>query len=214
MARQRSVTLSRNSDILRDLQKFSKFSVQQSKMNSLDFLVPMYVGASSVELQSFGRTCKQEMTEVCVLVFHCNNRESSHDDDLLPFFHSNPELSEIFKIISNNDNEPEQRKKIAVARYLSCITFMETNREFRGPNDRRLHADNNTYCYSEGTWMKRLYKAVSSRYQNDDVDYTAPLWGDSCNQAVLRRMPKGTPIDSPLFHGFPDIIIKYGSRRK
>ena len=44
--------------------------------------------------------------------------------------------------------------------------------------------------------MKRLYKAVSSHYQNDAVHYTAPLWGDSCNQAVLRRMPKGTP---PLF---------------
>ena len=27
--------------------------------------------------------------------------------------------------------------------------------------------------------------------------------------AVLRRMPKGTPVGSLLFHGLPDIIIKY-----
>ena len=204
-------------DILRDLQKikFSRFSSTATQnefarlpgSNVYIYQHKEYTRASSVELQSFGRACEEEMTEVCVPVFHCNDRESGHDD-LLPFFHSNPELSEIFKIINSSDNEPEQRK-VSIARYLNCVAFVETNGEFRDPNDRRFHADNNRYCYSEDTWTRRLYEAVPFRYRNDDVDYTAPLRGDSCNQAVLRRMPKGTPIDSLLFHGSPDIIIKY-----
>ena len=205
-------------DILRDLQKikFSKFSgtaVQNEfarlpGSNVYIYQHKEYMQASSVELQSFGRACEEEISEACVPVFQCNNPDSGHDDDLLPFFHSNPELSEIYKIISNSNNEPQQRK-VAVARYLDCVTFVETNREVRDVNDRRFHADNNTYYYSKDTWTKRLFEAVASRYRDDNVDLTAPLRGDSCNQAVLRRMPKGTPIDSLLFHGSPDIIIKY-----
>ena len=43
------------------------------------------------------------------------------------------------------------------------------------------------------------------------VDYTASLRGDSANQAVLKRMPIGMPINTLLFHGSPDILIKYRS---
>ena len=79
--------------------------------------------ASRVELQSFGRVCEEKITEVCVPVFQCNNREEfAHDDDLLRFFHSNPELSEIYKIISNSNNEPQQRI-IAVARYVPGLCY-------------------------------------------------------------------------------------------
>lgn len=51
--------------------------------------------------------------------------------------------------------------------------------------------------------------AVASRYHDDNVEYTADLRGNSCNQAVLQRMPKGTPINSLIFHGSPDMLIKY-----
>jgi len=136
-------------------------------------------------------------------VFDCGE-ERGHDDDLLPFYHSNPELLEIYKIISSDEEPPQRKARVLI--YLNCVNLVEAGGNLRCNNDRRFHTDDNCYIYSEDTWTKRLFEAVVSRYQNDDIDYTAPFQGPSCTQAVLKRNPKGTP---KAFHSSPDIIIKH-----
>ena len=96
-----------------------------------------------------------------------------------------------------------------VERYLGCVSYVDLNKEYRDVDDQRFSTDHNVFCYNEDTWTKRLYAAVATRYSNDYVEYTAPLRGKSCNDAVLQKMPKGTPIDCLIFHGSPDILIKY-----
>lgn len=207
-------------EILRDLIhiKFSKLSstavqnefVRIPSSNIFIYQHKEYMQAHNVEIQNFVRACQDEITEESVPVFQCSVEESGHDDDLLPFFHSNPQLCEIYRFIGSRNEEPPQRKA-TIKRYLDCVTYMETNMgEFIDVNDnKRFHADNNKYHYTEDTWSKRLFEAVASRYPEHDIDYTATLRGNSCNQAILRRMPKGTPLESLMFHGSPDIIINY-----
>ena len=167
------------------------------------------VAASGVELESFGRICEKGIGEKATAVFRCDSEECGHDDDLLPFFHSNPELLTIYPLISNNVEEPQPRKD-KIQRYLNCISFVEDRSDLGCSSDqRRFHADNYSYVYAEDTWTKRLFEAVSSRYQSSKVEYTAPFRGRSCMQAVLKRMPKGTPIDTLMFRGSPDIIMKH-----
>jgi len=46
------------------------------------------MAASTAELRCFGRVYDEEITEVARPVFHCDGHNRDHDDDLLPFFHS------------------------------------------------------------------------------------------------------------------------------
>ena len=167
------------------------------------------MSASSAEVAYFGRVCEEDITEVSVHITHsCEKETPGHDDDLLPFYHANPELVGIYKDIASSDVSEE--RNTTVRRYLDCISYVEGNKMIRSnTDDRRFVADNCTYHYIEDTWTKRLFEAVVSRFKHDDVEYTASYRSRSCNRAVLKRMPEGMPNDSLLFHGSPDIIIQY-----
>ena len=203
-------------EILSDLQaiKFSKLS--GSAIQNEFIRIPgshMYVykhkehkQANTIEFANFERACEKEVLEVHKVVFHCKGGDESHDD-LLPFFHSNPELTNIYKTITDSTNDAHRKAKIE--KYLSNIEYVELNRECRDDDDRRFHADHNMFCYNEDTWTKRLFVALSSRYHDHQMEYTAHLRGNSCNDAILQKMPKGTSGESLLFHGSPDMMIKH-----
>jgi len=55
-----------------------------------------HVQASEVELASFGQVREEEIAETVKPVFNCGE-EHGHDDDLLPFYHSNTELYKIMR---------------------------------------------------------------------------------------------------------------------
>ena len=69
------------------------------------------MAASNVELTNFQRACVGEMVEVHKPVFLCKKNEESHNDDLLPFYHSNPELIDIYNLICD-DSEDQERHKV------------------------------------------------------------------------------------------------------
>ena len=204
-------------NILEDLHtiEFSKLSgstVQNKFIRILDSRVYIYQHkdheqANGIEFANFARACGKEVTEVCQVVFRCKGGDESHDDDLLPFFYSNPQLTDIYKMIARSTNDVHRKAKID--NYLSSIDYVESSREFRGDDDQRFHVDHNKYYYNEDTWAKRLFVALSSRYHDLQVQYTADLRGNSCNDAILQKMPEGTPRESLLFYGSPDVIIKH-----
>ena len=107
------------------------------------------------------------------------NPEKYRDDDLLPFFNSNPELSEIYEAIGNTSDD--ELRKEAARKYLDCVTYVESCGEYRDDDDRKFHTDGNTFYYSEDTWTRHLFEAVTSHYSNDKVEYLAHLQGSSCN---------------------------------
>ena len=164
-----------------------------------------YMQANHVKLSNIERACG-EIQEAHIPVLYCDASTPSHDDDLLPFFYSNRELNQVYQIFSDNSDEP---RKSVLTSCIENISHVEATGDYRTKDDERYYRDHNLYCYAEDTWTMRLYVAVSSRFYNDSVDYTANLRGDSANQAVLKRMPPGTPISTLLFHGSPDILIKY-----
>ena len=204
-------------NILKDLHtiKFSKLSgsaVQNEFIRIPGSYVYVYQHkdheqASGVEFANFGRACGKDVNEECQAVFHCNGDDESHDDDLLPFFYSNPVLTDIYEKIASSTNDVHRKAK--VDNYLNNINYVESNREFRGDDDRRFHLDHNKYYYSEDTWTKRLVVALSFRYTDHQVQYVADLRGNSCNDLILQKMPVGTPSEILLFYGSPDAIIKH-----
>ena len=52
--------------------------------------------ASNVTFTNIVRASKQEVTEICEGVWKCKEG-NNHDEDLLPFFLSNPELHMYYK---------------------------------------------------------------------------------------------------------------------
>ena len=106
-------------EILSDLQtiKFSKLSgsaVQNEfiKIPGSHVYVYQYKEhrqANTIEFTNFGRAYEKEVLEVHKVVLHCKGGDESHDDDLLPFFHSNPELINIYKTIANNTNDVHRK---------------------------------------------------------------------------------------------------------
>lgn len=119
-------------EILADLQliKFSRLSVSAVQnefvripgSNVYIYQHKEYMQASSVEFKNIERACAKEIIEVHKPVFLCKRNEESHDDDLLPFFHSNPELTDIYTIISNNSDD-EQRKAV-IKNFLNCVAYV------------------------------------------------------------------------------------------
>jgi len=69
------------------------------------------MAGNTAELQSFGRACAEEINEVTTLVFHYDSHNCDHDDDLLLFYYSNPELSVIYKMINSKEKEHHKEKR-------------------------------------------------------------------------------------------------------
>ena len=115
-----------------------------------------------MKLSDIGRASK-EIMETHVPVLSCGN-EASHDDDLLPFFYSNHDLSQVYQILSINSDESRKSK---LTSYISSINYVETTKDYRTDDDKRFFIDHNLYCYSEDTWTKRLYAAISFRYSDE-----------------------------------------------
>ena len=53
-----------------------------------------------MKLSYIERVCGKEIRETHIPVFDCNNEDVLHDDDLLPFFFSNPELTRVYPILA------------------------------------------------------------------------------------------------------------------
>jgi len=123
-------------EVLSDLQsiKFSKLS--KSAIQNEFIRIPgsplyiyqhkEHIQASNVEFWSFGKACSKEVSEMHKPVFWFKRDDESHDD-LLPFFYSNPELTDIYKVISKNSNDVKRKTKIE--KYLSDVTYVELHRE-------------------------------------------------------------------------------------
>ena len=184
--------------------------VQISNSYVYVYLHKEYMQANDVTFTNIQRACKKNIIETRKYVYHCQEGENSegHDDDLLPFFYSNTELAEHYRMIISSTSDVQRRTKIQ--KYLDCVTYVESYGECRDDDDERFCSDHNMYYYIEDTWTKRLFRAVAFRYHVFySVEYTAHLRGRTCNSVVLQRMPKGTPLGSLLFHGSPDILMKH-----
>lgn len=201
--------------ILADLQliKFSNLStlavqnefVRIPKLNVYVYQHREYMQAGHVKLSYIERACRKDIRETHIPVFYCNNEDVSHDD-LLPFFFSNPDLTHVYPEPAKCSDQP---RKSMLNSCISCTDYVESSGDYQSSNDKRFTKDHNLFCYTEDTWTMRLFIAVVSQFYNDHVDYTALLRGDSCNQAVLQRMPAKTPINTLLCYGSPDILIKH-----
>ena len=90
----------------------------------------------------FGRACEEDITEVSVHVTHfCEKETPGHDDDLLPFYHANPELVGIYKDFASSDVSEE--RNTTVRRYLDCISYVKGIKMIRSnTDDKRFVADN------------------------------------------------------------------------
>lgn len=92
-----------------------------------------YVQACTVKLSDIGRASK-EIMETHIPVLSCGN-EASHDDDLLPFFYSNRDLSQVYQILSINSDEPRKSK---LTSYISSINYVETTKDYHIDDDKRF----------------------------------------------------------------------------
>ena len=56
-----------------------------------------YIKASDVQFTSIARATREDITETYEGIESCDKEEDDHDEDLLTFFHSNPELIAYYK---------------------------------------------------------------------------------------------------------------------
>ena len=111
---------------------------------------------------------------------------------------SNPKLAEHYRMIISIISDVQRRKKIQ--KYLHIWSH----------DDDRFSSDHNMYYDIEDKWTKCIFRVVAFRYHEFySVEYTAPLWGTTCNSAVLQGMPKGASLGSLLFHGSSDMLMIY-----
>jgi len=86
--------------------------------------------SSGAELTNFLRLCHYQINEARESVFHCSNQEDpGHDDDLLLFFHCNPEELVVYQHLCATDGEPERKSKLQ--KYIDCVSYVEHNRTIR-----------------------------------------------------------------------------------
>lgn len=163
-----------------------------------------YTQACSVDFTSIARACKNQVTETYEAVGSCEKGEQ-HDDDLMPFFLSNPELIFFYESILSSGGT----RKVKAEECLQCLHYIDINKDYRNESDERFFHDHNVYQYEEDTWTKRLFKATALRYSDFNVQYTADARGKACNSIIMTKMPTGTPLDVLLFHGSPDMMLRY-----
>lgn len=158
--------------------------------------------ACNVMFTNIARACKK-VQESYEGVLKCDVR-ADHDNDLMPFFLSNPELVMYFNSINK-----EGSRRIKVQEYLDSIDFVRKNCTYRNFYDEKFFHDHNIYYYEEDVQTRRLNVATKLCYTNVDVQYTVDLRGMACNSVLLCKMPVGTKLDIFLFHGSPDMLLQY-----
>lgn len=178
--------------------------IRMQKSNVFVYSHIQYVPASDVTFTNIVRASKQEVTEVCEGVWKCEEG-NSHDEDLLPFLLSNPELRIYYKDAITRETPSGQMR---VQKYLDSLEYVERMGCYRDGEDKRYFRDHHTYEYAEDIWTRRLSRAMKFRYTNLNIKYTAHYRGSASNSVVLQKMPEGTPLDIFLFHGSPDIMIQ------
>lgn len=165
-----------------------------------------YIKASDVKFTSIARTLRHDITETNEAIWSCD-KEDDHDEGLLPFFLSNPELIVYYTNDATRQGSPGRVTK--VQKCVESLHHVEKTGRYRNIDDEKYFRDHNTYEYAEDIWTKRLCTAIKLRYPTFDVSYTAAARGRRSNSLVLQKMPPGTPLEMFLFHGSPDMMIQF-----
>ena len=148
-----------------------------------------YVQACNVKFANISRACLHGVSETYVGVVECKHGENP-DEDLMPFFLSNPELVMYYCNI-NEDSHRHARAQ----EYLESINYVNRHKRYRNTTDEKFYCDHNAYLYAEDTWTRRLFMATKLRYTTLDTEYTAVFRGAQCNSVILQQMPEGTPAN-------------------
>ena len=79
----------------------------------------------------------------------------NQEEDLLPFFLSNPEL-----VLYYNNLPIEGTRGIMVKEYLESLQYVDKHGHYKNASDEKKFCDHNMYEYEEDTWSRRLYMAI------------------------------------------------------
>lgn len=84
-----------------------------------------YVQVSKVDFSNIARACKCEVSERREAIFQCHGGEG-HDNDLLPFFYCNPQLTLYYRVVNGNNTSTEQRRA-NLQKFTDCIVYVESS---------------------------------------------------------------------------------------
>ena len=111
---------------------------------------------------------------------------------------------------SNHDEIKDAKESIEILKTLQTSANSETESSIR---DKRFIMGRKfqftSINYDEDTWSERLFYCLLKRYPDIQAEFTARIRGiTKILQHMEGKLPPGTNLDSLIFWGSPDIIIK------